>query len=64
MVTGPVRAYTWTPSEGEHAGVEQRRIQIVVDELGASLRFATAKVVKGERSAAGTTVSEGNEPPF
>ncbi len=62
VVTGQVKAYVWTPTEGEHAGVEQRRVQIVVDELGPSLRFATAKVVKGDRTTAGSAGA--GEPPF
>ena len=62
LVSGRVKAYTWTPSEGPNAGTEQRRMQVVVDEIGPSLRFVTSKLNKAERSAAEPTGTE--EPPF
>ena len=70
VVTGRVKAYAWTPSEGPNAGVEQRRLQVVVDELGASLRFATVKVVKADRGTdptgyeTATETSPSDDPPF
>ena len=63
LVTGRVKAYSWTPTDGPNAGVEQRRTQIVVDELGASLRFAAATIRRGERQTAGAATS-GEEAPF
>lgn len=42
-VTGHVRANTWTPTEGEHAGIEQYRLDVIVDEVGLSLRFHPAR---------------------
>ena len=62
LVTGRVKAYTWTPTDGPNAGVEQRRTQIVVEELGPSLRFAGATIRRGERQTAGA--SAGDEAPF
>jgi single-strand DNA-binding protein len=62
LVSGRVKAYTWTPADGPNAGVEQRRTQVVVDEIGPSLRFAITKVTKAERSNTAGTAAE--EPPF
>jgi hypothetical protein len=36
----------------------------VVDEIGPSLRFATAKIVKANRSTATTGDASEGEPPF
>lgn len=63
VVTGQVKAYVWTPTQGEHAGIEQRRIQIVADELGASLRFATAQVTRNGRGS-GPEQTTSDAPPF
>ncbi|MFN8079920.1 MAG: single-stranded DNA-binding protein [Kineosporiaceae bacterium] len=52
IVTGRVRANVWTPTEGEHAGVEQRRMDIVVDEIGLSLRFRAATANRTQRVSA------------
>jgi single-strand DNA-binding protein len=40
-----------TPTKGPNEGVEQRRLEVVVDEIGPSLAWATAVVTK-----TGTTV--------
>ena len=61
LVAGRIKAYAWTPDDGPNAGVEQRRIQVVVDELGPSLRFATSKTLKADRPTTSTTAEE---PPF
>lgn len=52
MVSGRVRANVWTPTEGEHAGVEQRRMDVVVDEIGLSLRFRAATTNRTQRVSA------------
>ncbi len=62
MVTGRVRANTWTPSEGPNAGVEQRRLEVVVDEIGPSLRFTVTKTVKTSRAT--STTEPGDDAPF
>ena len=58
LVTGKVKAYSWTPTDGPNAGVEQRRTQILVEELGPSLRFAGAAIRRGERQTAGATAAD------
>ena len=62
LVTGRVKAYVWTPTDGPTAGIEQRKLQVVVEEIGPSLRFVTTKTVRADRVTAGT----GGEvdPPF
>ena len=65
IVTGRVRANVWTPTEGEHAGVEQRRMDIVVEEIGLSLRFRAAKTNRTQRATTETEpepVSSGDAP--
>lgn len=63
MVTGKVRANVWTPADGEHAGVEQRRMDIVVEEIGLSLRFRAAKPVQTQRTST-EAEPEPAEAPF
>ena len=63
MVTGRVKANVWTPTDGDHAGIEQRRLDIVVDEIGISLRYHPAKTVKTTR-ATSTTPERDSEPAF
>jgi single-strand DNA-binding protein len=60
MVIGRVKANVWTPSEGEHADIEQKRLDVIVDEIGLSLRFHPAKTVKTARA---TTVTAGDGDP-
>ena len=57
MVTGRVKANVWTPTEGEHAGVEQRRLDVIVEEIGLSLRFHPAKANRTQRATAETEPS-------
>ena len=51
VVTGHLEQRTWTTDEGER----RSRIELVADEVGASLRFATAEVTKHDRQGAETT---------
>lgn len=53
LVTGRVRAHTWTPADGPNAGVEQKRLEVLVDEVGPSLRFAATKVIRANRAGGG-----------
>jgi single-strand DNA-binding protein len=66
-LTGRVRATVWTPTDGEHAGAEQRRLDVIVEEIGPSLRFRAAKPVKTTRSqatSADTGADTGDGAPF
>ena len=36
----------FTPTQGPNEGVEQRRLEVVADEIGPSLAWATAVVTK------------------
>ena len=48
VVTGHLEQRTWTTDEGE----QRFRIELVAEEGGASLRFATAEVTKHDRQGA------------
>ena len=48
VVTGRLEQRTWETEEGEH----RSKVEITADEVGASLRFATADVHKVERRGA------------
>ena len=63
LVTGRVKAYAWTPTEGPNAGTEQRKLQIVVEEIGPSLRFITTRAIHADRATATAGGAE-SEPPF
>jgi single-strand DNA-binding protein len=62
VVAGRTGTRVWTPTEGERAGQEQRRLEVVADEVAPSLRWATAKVAKVERRDGDAPVED--EPPF
>jgi single-strand DNA-binding protein len=46
MVTGRLEQRTWETDQGER----RSKVEIVADEIGPSLRFATATVVRAERT--------------
>jgi single-strand DNA-binding protein len=48
VVTGRLEHRTWETEEGEH----RSKVEITADEIGPSLRFATADVHKVERQSA------------
>ena len=48
VLVGRTGTHVWTPTEGERAGHEQRRLEVIADEVAPSLRWATAKVAKVE----------------
>ncbi|MDA8359875.1 MAG: single-stranded DNA-binding protein [Actinomycetota bacterium] len=48
MVTGRLEQRTWETEEGER----RSKVEIVAEEIGPSLRFATAEVQRTERRAA------------
>jgi len=75
LVMGRAAQRTWETKEGE----KRRSIEVTADEVAASLRFATCKVMKAERTRptggnggqadAGPWANEGpggssSEPPF
>jgi single-strand DNA-binding protein len=49
MVTGRLDQRTWETQEGD----KRSKVEIVADEVGPSLRWATASVTRNERNAAG-----------
>jgi single-strand DNA-binding protein len=48
VVTGRLEQRSWETEEGEH----RSKVEITADEIGPSLRFATADVQRTERRAA------------
>lgn len=49
MVTGRLEQRSWENQEGE----KRSKVEVVADEIGPSLRWATAQVQKNERSDSG-----------
>jgi single-strand DNA-binding protein len=49
VVTGRIEQRSWETDDGEH----RSKVEIVADEIGPSLRFATADVRRTMRSAQG-----------
>ena len=51
IVTGRVETHVFTGTKGQSAGQEVRKLEVVVDEVGPSLRWAEAQVqrVSGQR---------------
>src|SRR6204780_3638395 len=58
VVTGRLEHRTWETEEGEH----RSKVEITADEVGASLRFATAEVHKVERRGGGGGGAGGGRP--
>jgi single-strand DNA-binding protein len=68
VVTGRLDQRSWETQDGE----KRSKVEIVADEIGPSLRWATAQVVKNERREGGDFGGGGgggggraipNEPP-
>jgi single-strand DNA-binding protein len=57
IVVGRLEQRSWETQEGE----KRSKVEVIADEIGPSLRWATAQVVKSERRAAG---DGGYEPPM
>lgn len=49
VVTGRLEQRTWENQEGER----RSKVQVVADEVGPSLRWATAEITKNERRSGG-----------
>lgn len=61
ILSGRLVERSFTATRGEREGQTIRRHEIIVDEIGPSLRFATAKP---EKAARGAEPVETDEPPF
>jgi single-strand DNA-binding protein len=59
VVTGRLEQRSWEVGEGER----RYRIEVVADEVGPSLRWATAEVKKNERRTAGDGGAPGGAAP-
>jgi single-strand DNA-binding protein len=55
VVTGRLEQRSWETEEGEH----RSKVEITADEIGPSLRFATADVQRTERRAATDNADDG-----
>lgn len=49
LVTGRIEQRSWETPEGD----KRSQVEVIADELGPSLRWATAQVVRNERSGPG-----------
>jgi single-strand DNA-binding protein len=58
LLTGRLVERSFTATRGERQGETVRRHEIVVDEIGAALRFATVTVTKATRQGATDTAEE------
>jgi single-strand DNA-binding protein len=57
VVTGRIEQRSWETEDGEH----RSKVEIVADEIGPSLRFATADVRRTMRSVQGEQESAGSD---
>lgn len=65
IVTGRLDQRSWETPEGD----KRSKIELVADEIGPSLRWATAQIAKNERRGPGTQaapnqVADDNSEPF
>jgi single-strand DNA-binding protein len=56
VVTGRLEQRTWENDDGD----KRSRIELVADDVGASLRFATAEITRAERRLATQGDSSGS----
>jgi single-strand DNA-binding protein len=61
VVLGRLATRVYTPQVGADAGREVRKLEVVVDEIGPSLRWATATLSAAPESS---TSSKPATPPF
>jgi single-strand DNA-binding protein len=59
IVTGRLEQRSWETPEGD----KRSRVEVIADELGPSLRWATAQVVKNERRGAATNGAPSSPAP-
>jgi single-strand DNA-binding protein len=62
MVTGRLRQRSWETPEGDTRGDKRSVTEIEADEVGASLKWATAKVERASQRGNGER-SSGRERP-
>ena len=55
IAVGRLVTRVYTPQQGPNAGTEQRRLELVVEEIGPSLRFAEADIHKTTTPSAAAT---------
>ncbi|MCX5130852.1 single-stranded DNA-binding protein [Streptomyces sp. NBC_00340] len=55
VVTGRLRQHNWKTDQGENRSM----LTLEVDDIGPSLRFATAKVERAQRNGAGSGPADG-----
>jgi single-strand DNA-binding protein len=55
MVAGRLEQRSWETQDGER----RSKVEVVADEVGPSLRWATAQIVKNERRGAGDSSGRG-----
>jgi single-strand DNA-binding protein len=58
IVTGRLETRVYTPSQGQSAGQEVRKLEVVVDEVGPSLRWAEARIQRTSGQRADEAVPE------
>jgi single-strand DNA-binding protein len=63
VVLGRLVTRVYTPASGPNAGTEQRRLEVVIDEIGPSLRWAEAQVTKVTSQRPDDPWAN-DEPPF
>jgi single-strand DNA-binding protein len=59
MVSGRLEQRSWETDQGE----KRSKVEVVADEIGPSLRWATAQVTKNERRDGGGGGGFGSAPP-
>jgi single-strand DNA-binding protein len=59
IVTGRLEQRSWETPDGD----KRSQVEVIADELGPSLRWATAQVVRNERRGPGGDSTGGNEGP-
>jgi single-strand DNA-binding protein len=58
IVTGRLEQRSWETPDGD----KRSQVEVIADELGPSLRWATAQVVRNERRGPGSDGSDGPPP--
>ena len=60
IVTGRLQQRSWETDQGD----KRSKVEIVADEIGASLRWATVEVAKNERRSAGSADTPSAAPVY
>jgi hypothetical protein len=58
IVTGRLETRVYTPTKGANAGQEMRKLEVLVDEIGPSLRWAEAQIQRTSGQRAEEAVPE------